>query len=108
MSTGEGCYKWRGDVNAEKFGLNNFGILMMGSNFPEEFVATSGFLQRSPVLLVCESVNKMFVELLRYSYPPPKLLHVEKITFLIELGRIYIISTEEISHQKIPIAEKSE
>ena len=45
---------------------------------------------------VCDGVNKMFVELLSYSYTSPKLLHVEKITFLIELLRIYIKSTEEI------------
>ena len=78
-----------------KFGLNKFGILMMGSNF-REFVARLGFC-RGPVPM-CERdvVNKMFVELLSYSYTSPKLLHVEKITFLIELLRIYIKSTEEI------------
>ena len=54
---------------------------------------------------MCERdvVNKMFVELLSYSYTSPKLLHVEKITFLIELLRIYIKSTEEIEGEMFGI-----
>lgn len=64
MTTGEGCYKWRGDVNAVKFGLNKFGILMMGSNF-REFVAR--WVSAEDRTHVWEGVNKMFVELLRYT-----------------------------------------